>query len=165
MKKDEIIKKISDKSIWKPIIGTSGKYYISKYGDVVSLSQRPQKIKLTKSVKGYMYAMLYINGKNYNRRVHRLVALHFIPNLYNLTEVHHIDGNKENNNANNLEWISHRDNVIESWKDGLSKMTEEQKRKLSLALKGRKLSEEIKKKRKISLERKKSNKNRNEQNI
>lgn len=43
--------------------------------------------------------------------VHILVALAFIPNPNNLPEVNHIDYNRKNPSANNLEWITHKDNV------------------------------------------------------
>lgn len=39
-------------------------------------------------------------------RVHKLVAEYFLPNPYNLTDIHHIDGNKTNNDVNNLQWIT-----------------------------------------------------------
>jgi hypothetical protein len=43
--------------------------------------------------------------------IHRLVALHFINNLNNKTDVNHIDFNKLNNNLKNLEWTSHLENI------------------------------------------------------
>jgi len=42
--------------------------------------------------------------------VHRLVAEHFMPNPNNLSDVHHIDSNPQNNDISNLMWLSHRDN-------------------------------------------------------
>lgn len=56
-------------------------------------------------------------------RLHRLVALAFIPNPdpENLTQVNHKDGNKLNNCVTNLEWISGKGNVQHAWKTGLIK--------------------------------------------
>lgn len=49
-------------------------------------------------------------------RIHRIIATAFIPNPDNLPEINHIDGVKDNNNVNNLEWVSHRDNMIHAAK-------------------------------------------------
>lgn len=46
--------------------------------------------------------------------VHRFVAITFLPNPDNLPVVNHIDGNKSNNNVDNLEWMSHTDNIRHS---------------------------------------------------
>lgn len=52
-------------------------------------------------------------------KVHRLVAQVFLPNLENKEQVNHIDGNKENNNINNLEWCTQIENMTHSYKIGL----------------------------------------------
>lgn len=56
--------------------------------------------------KGYHFYSLYFLGKQYTLYTHRLVAEYFLENPLNLSIVHHKDGNKLNNNINNLEWIS-----------------------------------------------------------
>lgn len=50
------------------------------------------------------------------KRVHKIVAEAFIENPYNLPEVNHKDGNKENNNEDNLEWVTHSCNVLHSYR-------------------------------------------------
>lgn len=62
------------------------------------------KVKPRDNGKGYLFVALCKSGKHYNRYVHRLVALAFIPNLNNYKEVNHRDGNKSNNHVDNLEW-------------------------------------------------------------
>lgn len=56
-------------------------------------------------------------GKNH--KVHRLVALAFVPSPDGLPHVNHIDGNKENNSADNLEWVSDRQNKEHAKRCGL----------------------------------------------
>jgi len=58
--------------------------------------------------------------KRLNRLVHRLVALAFVENPNGLLEVNHKDGDKENNDASNLEWCSRQQNIQHAWRTGLS---------------------------------------------
>lgn len=99
--------------IWKDIEGLEGLYQVSTKGRVrrISAGQRTYKFRLCKTNKnnaGYLYVVL--RKKLY--LVHRLVAKAFIDNPNNLSDVDHIDGNKENNDVLNLQWLSHRDNII-----------------------------------------------------
>ncbi len=59
-------------------------------------------------------------GLHITRYVHRLVALAFLPIVEGKDMVNHKDGNKSNNNVDNLEWVSHQENVDHSWGLGLS---------------------------------------------
>lgn len=100
--------------IWKDIEGYKG-YQVSNLGNVKSLSYKQTKIekKLTLSLDKdkYLTVSLCKNGKKYTKRVNRLVAQVFIPNPNNLSEVNHIDCNKQNNCVNNLEWVSRIENM------------------------------------------------------
>lgn len=49
-------------------------------------------------------------------RIHRLIGIYFIPNPYNKPIINHIDGNKLNNNIDNLEWVTHSENEIHSYR-------------------------------------------------
>lgn len=71
------------------------------------------------SNRGYERIWLTINGKKEHHSVHRLVALNFVPNPEKKLEVNHIDGNKLNNNASNLEWCTRSENEQHAWKNGL----------------------------------------------
>lgn len=101
-------------------LSINNNYSINKKGDVYSyytnkiLEQRNNK-------KGYPTIYLTINGKGISKVVHRLVAQTFIPNPNNLPQVNHIDGNKENNSVENLEWCTNEYNMRHSWELGLRK--------------------------------------------
>ena len=84
-------------------------YMVDKYGNIYG--KNGNKLKYTTSEKGYNTVRLYQNSKVAKKRVHRIVAEAFIPNLDNLPEVNHIDGNKTNNNVNNLEWCNRQYNM------------------------------------------------------
>lgn len=87
------------------IPGYEGRYSIDKVGNVYShYSKRLLKPKIDKD--GYKEVALSRNGKTKYFRVHRLVAITFIPNPNNYPLVNHKDENKANNAINNLEWCT-----------------------------------------------------------
>ena len=69
---------------------------------------------------GYYQICTCINGVNKNIKIHKAVPETFLPNPDNLRDVNHKDGNKLNNNLDNLEWTSHRDNTLHAFKTGLN---------------------------------------------
>lgn len=91
-----------------------GKYKVFEDGKIVSYARhnsRELEGKITNS--GYRMIILYTpDGKKIYKNVHRLVAEAFCPNPDNLPEVNHKDGNKLNNSADNLEWVSTRENLL-----------------------------------------------------
>jgi hypothetical protein len=81
-------------------------YLINRNGNLYSV-QRNKLLKLQLNIYGYYELALSKNGKLTMCRIHRLVAEQFIPNPRNYPVVNHIDGNKQNNNVNNLEWCTY----------------------------------------------------------
>lgn len=74
---------------------------------------------------GYMKVNLYdVDGKCKKKYVHRLVAIAFIPNPNNYSEVNHIDCDKTNNHVDNLEWCSRKTNLKHSYEHGLKRCGE-----------------------------------------
>lgn len=60
---------------------------------------------------GYYHIKILVNGKKKNLKLHRLIAIAFIPNPENKKYVNHKDGNKLNNTVTNLEWCTHKENM------------------------------------------------------
>lgn len=90
--------------IWKEINNFS-KYEISNYGN---LKNKDTQKNIKPAIKsGYLYISLTDNnGIRKGFKIHRLVALNFIPNPENKETVNHINHNKLDNNINNLEWAT-----------------------------------------------------------
>lgn len=110
--------------IWKDIAGYEGLYQVSNYGKVKSLNYnhtKTEKVLCKKQHKSnYVTVMLCKNGENKNKSIHILVASAFIPNPNSYPCVNHIDGNKKNNNVDNLEWCTHKQNIEHAIKTGLA---------------------------------------------
>jgi HNH endonuclease len=99
-------------------INGCGRYYISKCGSVFSAKKNRLLRVRYRSPKSYPYVAIFVNGKLKNKLIHRLVALQFIPNPQSLPEVNHKDCNKKNPSVDNLEWISHKENIGHAVKNG-----------------------------------------------
>ena len=117
--------------LWKDIKNYEGIYQVSNLGRIKTLDKyvnclyeqkrliKSREIKTFKNNSGYYIVSLYQNNKSKKFLVHRLVAEAFIPNLNNKKEVNHIDGNKENNCVENLEWVTAKGNILHATKNKL----------------------------------------------
>lgn len=133
--------------IWREVSDTPG-YEVSNLGRVRSVDRdftvknqstktttirlpgrilRPQKM-------GKNYRMVWAAGRS--RKIHRLVAEAFLPNPNQLPEVNHINGDKNDNRVENLEWCTTRENAIHAYLLGLRqrKFTPEQIRAIRAAV-------------------------------
>lgn len=108
---------------WRDVVGYEGLYQVSSFGRVKSLERDltypdgtihhwKEKILTNRTDKnGYKYVGLCRNGESTNFKVHRLVAVAFIPNPANLPFVNHRNENPTSNYPDNLEWCTHQYNV------------------------------------------------------
>lgn len=117
---------------WKDIQGYEDSYQVSNLGRVRSKTRkRPfgrgfktykgRLLKQSTDKDGYKKINLSKNGKKKRFFVHRLVAKAFIKNSNNYPVINHIDGIKDNNQADNLEWVTISENTKHAFDIGLRK--------------------------------------------
>lgn len=153
--------------IWEDIPGYQGLYQVSTLGRILRMPK--EQIRVSKFGKeytqlvpkhpvlmnpaydfdGYLQISLTKDSETKSYQVHRLVAMTFIPNPENKSQVNHIDGVKDNNKVSNLQWVTQSENIRHSvdvlgnqigFKKGSHK-SEEHKRKISETMSGRVLPE------------------------
>ena len=134
--------------IWKDIKGYEGYYQISNLGRVKSL--RSNKLLKPALDRGYSYVVLCVKMKSKKYKIHRLIAIHFIPNYHNKPHINHIDGNKRNNDISNLEWCTNDENrkhaaaiglMVRGSKHYFAKLTEDNVRYIKKAYANKEISQ------------------------
>ena len=132
---NELEQKIKEE--WRDIPNYEGLYQASNLGRIKSLERIAKKeynndrivkeriMNGTKNQDGYLKVHFKNKERNIDKGlfIHRLVASAFIPNPNNLPQIIHIDGNKLNNNVDNLEWCTNLYNQQHAWKNNLHKPT------------------------------------------
>lgn len=103
---------------WLPIKNYEGLYEVSDTGLIRNFKGQIRSTKPNKNVQ-YLQVDLYKQNIRTHKYIHRLVAEAFIPNPNNLSEINHIDGNKQNNLVSNLEWVSKKENTEHAIRTGL----------------------------------------------
>jgi len=105
----EYLKRFNETDYWVDIYGN---VYSTKRGETKPLKQRQQGA-------GYYQVLLCENGKCKNHLVHRMVAHLFIESVEGKKQINHKDGDKGNNNIENLEWATGSENIKHGYKMGL----------------------------------------------
>ena len=99
---------------WKIIEGTT--YRVSNLGRIQN--SKGKILSPYKNKFGYLSIDLFVNGKKWKCKVHRLVAITFIPNPNNLPIVMHLDNNIYNNHYKNLKWGTYKENTQQMMREG-----------------------------------------------
>ncbi|APP15622.1 HNH endonuclease [Bacillus altitudinis] len=95
-----------------PNYGVTSKSRVVRLSDKTLIKPKPRS-------GHYPIVVLFKNGVRFERYIHRLVALNFIPNPENKQFVNHVDGNKDNFSIENLEWVTPKENYDHAVRTGL----------------------------------------------
>ena len=115
---------------WTTIPGYGEKYQVSKTG-IIRNVLTGKILKPIKRQDGYLVVNLSYQNKAKQIMIHRLVAEAFINNPSNYPVVNHIDGNKTNASAENLEWVTASENSLHAFRIGLNSISEKCKKAVS----------------------------------
>ena len=101
---------------WRDVPGYEGLYQVSNLGRVRGMRRGLLNILSPSSYNGYYRVNLSKGGKYITIHIHRLVAMAFLPNPNNYPQVNHKDGDRKNNNLNNLEWCTASYNQLHAFR-------------------------------------------------
>jgi len=122
--------------VWLPVKGFESSYSISNMGRLKRLSGQIKRagwydlnlqeklINPSKDRKGYLLTFLTQNRNRTKVYIHRLVAIHFVPNPHNKPDVNHKQGVKDDNRYTELEWVTHSENMKHSSVHGFHRFGE-----------------------------------------
>jgi hypothetical protein len=123
----------ADIEVWKDVVGFEDRYEVSSFGNIKSKSYlknsrnangdfcywtKPKYMKLSPNADGYLLVDLCKDKTRCTMSVHRLVASTFVENPNYLPIVNHINSNRVDNRAINLEWTTQQGNIQHSYDSG-----------------------------------------------
>ena len=105
-----------EKEIWKDVVWYEWIYQISNLGRVKSILYSKERILKKYDKDWYSRLTLVLNKNKITKKIHRLVALAFIPNPENKPHINHINWIKGDNRVENLEWCTRSENELHKYK-------------------------------------------------
>ncbi len=113
---------------FKPVKGYEGLYAVNAIGEVKSFvgkyGVKERILKACYDTDGYKQVLLYKDGKRKSKKIHRLVLEAFTDNIDNKPSINHINGLKDDNRLENLEWATISENTKHAYDNGLAKKGE-----------------------------------------
>lgn len=112
----------NENELWCPVKDYEGLYEINQQGEVKSLHNHNYGYIMNQRIDRGGYFTVRLTKpcmKSSTKYVHRLLGFAFIQNPYNKPMINHINGNKLDNRIINLEWVSHSENMLHAFKNGL----------------------------------------------
>lgn len=135
--------------IWKDVVGYEGLYMVSNYGRIKTVERdcfvsgknhhtlhiNERILPVSKFKNGYLNRTLSKNGITKTYKVHRLVARAFLGEPLERQVVNHKDHNRSNNRLDNLEYVTHKENIKDMWEfSHNTKIRETAKRTIKFAI-------------------------------
>lgn len=125
---------------WREVRDSDGRYQVSNLGRIASMNYRSRAGALgtvavmtpAPDANGYLRTMMRRGGKWVTVKVHRIVAEHWVPNPEGKAEVNHVDFDRQNNRADNLEWTTRAENREHTLSAGRSTKNNGQKNGMSV---------------------------------
>lgn len=115
-----------ENEIWKAVPGYEGWYDVSNFGRIRSYHnygngrrREPRMIRATKDCFGYLQITLCLQAIHEQKKVHQVVASAFLPKGGVGMQIDHVNGVKTDNRADNLEWVTPKENTLRSVALGL----------------------------------------------
>jgi len=107
-----------EEEIWKEVVGYEGIYEVSSKGRVKSVGHGSGRrsgriLKPSLNTHGYKFVVLCVDRKSVSTPIHKIVAMSFLNHIPNgrIIVINHINGDRTNNDINNLEVVKYRENV------------------------------------------------------